>query len=346
MTKIFKLILPGLLAFTFLSAPSFADEETPPPSGAQAKSAVKKLATAYISARKQLVCNQCDGKIRIPCTTCKGKAWKFKEDRYKRGGIDWDRSTPCPKCNKAGKRPAYAYHRKTRKRGTDPRNTPGAGAITCSKSFCTFGFHKKAAKKIFWDLRSPNYQKTMSEGLRGLNPDSIVELILLTINEHAKELQSAKVKEVAGKTGVSPQNVDKLLRDNLNLKHAWIRPANTGKLVGHSEANAEVEMRHYKSKERFNENLPLLWEDGKAYLGVPKKTTEKEEMKEGQDGEGQAGEGGEKEGEKEGEKDADKDPKKTRKKNKKNKKKNRKKNKKKNKKREKAPKKPDTGNSP
>lgn len=352
MSSFFKRLIPSLIALTLFTTPSvFADEENNAPSPAQAKSAIKKLATGYIAARKQLVCTQCVGKIRIVCTTCKGKAWKFKEDRYKRGGVDWDRSMPCPKCNKEGKRPAYAYARKVRKRGTDPRNMPGAGSIDCPKTFCTLGFNKKAAKKIFWDFRSPGYQKNMNDGLKGLNTDDIVALILAAINDNAKEVRIAKVKEIAGKTGVNPQAMERLLQENVNLKHNWIRPANTGKLISHSEDNAEVEMRHYKSKERFNENIPLIWENNKAYLGIPKKTPkeEKEGMNgEGADGEKKEGEGADGDGEKKEGADSDKDTDgKTKKKNrKKNKKKNRKKNRKKNKKKDPAPKKPDTGNSP
>ncbi|MDF1663773.1 MAG: hypothetical protein P1V97_18530, partial [Planctomycetota bacterium] len=293
MSNIFKRLIPSLIALSLFATPSvFADEESKAPSEAQAKSAIKKLATGYIAARKQLVCSQCVGKIRIPCTTCKGKAWKFQDNRYKRGGVDWERSTPCPKCNKEGKRPAAAYARKVRKRGTEPRNAPGAGTIDCPKNFCTLGFNKKAAKKIFWDLRSPSYQKNMSEGLKGLNTDDIVELILVTINDNAKEMKVAKIKEIAGKTGINPQSIAKLLQENVNLKHNWIRPANTGKLVSHSEGNAEVEMRHYKSKERFNETVPVIWENNKAYLGIPKKKTSEEGSNEGgmKDGQGKEGE--------------------------------------------------------
>jgi hypothetical protein len=288
----------GILFFSVVIAlpgVSLADEEKPGlknPKGPV--SLVKKLATQYLSARKQLVCTQCEGQFRIKCTTCKGKAWKFKSNRYKRGGVDWDSSVACPKCNVGGQRPSNAYARREKKRGTEPRNAPGAGEIDCPKTFCTFGFNRKAAKKIFWDLRSPTFQSDMTERLRGLNTDGFVELVCLFINDKLKGKRAVKAKEIAGRTGVNPEAIAKLIRDSIDLKKNWVRLANGGKLADYDEAGAELELRHFKSKDRFTESMTVYWLDSKAFLSAPKREAPK--AAEGEEKAGEA-EGGEKSGE-------------------------------------------------
>jgi hypothetical protein len=364
MSPILRAVKCCALALVLVAMPGLhvqADEKTKAISPRVRLSRIKKLAGDYVSARKQLVCSQCEGKVRITCPTCKGKAWKIKGNNYKRGGVDWEKSAPCPKCNKEGRRPVSAYARREKKRGSEPRNAPGAGKILCKKSFCTFGMNKKAAKKLFWSLRSPIFQKDVKEDLKGISVDDFVELVILHLNPNAKELIAKRVKEVAVSMGVNPDLIQKTIRGKINIKHNWLRLCNTGKLEDSEDSSAEVEMRHFKNKERFLETIYVLWDEDKAYLSLPPKKAANEGeqsipdgIKEGGD-EKEGADGDEKEGadgdEKEG---ADGDEKPDAKKKKKNrKKKNRKKRKRGKKKNNNTPepakpepKKSGTGNSP
>ena len=169
----------------------------PRPAGALAR--LGPVIKRYVSARKSLLCKRCDGSWRIACRKCKGKKWKLRPDHTKRGGINWEASTPCPSCNKKALRPLKAYRRK--KQSSTPRDELNAGTTLCGYSNCRFGFDLRRAKVVLYDLQGPAVRTRLREALGSLPEEELVAAQMVLINPACESGREAHFKELADRTG-------------------------------------------------------------------------------------------------------------------------------------------------
>jgi hypothetical protein len=167
-----------ILALMFLPAPLVGSSQEDEMAAADRRRLKKRIDELYF-ARKRVLCSYCDGKTEMPCAKCKAQGYFYV---YYRGTnkVDWDKTKPCPKCEKKGK-------------------------IDCPRRNCVTGFDEKNLRKILWDMRTAQFRKKLEDTL-GTGEVYVTGYVRAMSLRYKDEAAKSEVDEdqIAAEMGVEP----------------------------------------------------------------------------------------------------------------------------------------------
>jgi hypothetical protein len=221
------------------------DDEQPLPGGGlttQEKRALEKRVSSFYYSRKRVRCSYCDGRSFLVCPKCKGKGKLYKY-YPNTGKVDWDKTKNCPRCLTAGK-------------------------IDCTRRSCVTGFEEKGLRKVFWDMRSPDFRELLEKelGVGELYVEGYLQTAAI-LHCGPKAEKDEGVTEIADRIGVDPGKLEGFVQEQAGYKDL-VSPFTKFKVI---EADFETkvrvrELRNGKVVREFFEITEWVRSDGQWFL--------------------------------------------------------------------------------